>query len=83
MANEDEGDMVADALQNAIVKMDDRDGEMLTEFVVIAVMYNKDGEKSLSAWTARDQRQWTSMGLIEFYKLDHYAYATERRLHDE
>ena len=81
--NDPERDVMAGAVQDAVSKMDGRDGEMVTEFVVIAVIYNKDGEKLLSAWTARDQRQWTSLGLIEFYKLDHQAYATERRLHDE
>lgn len=87
MSDYDLGDLerekMADAIQTGVSSMAGRDGEMVAEFVVIAVMYDKDGQKLMSAWTAPDQRQWTSLGLIEFYRLDHQAYATERRLHDE
>jgi len=78
----EERSIMADSIQSAINNMPDRNGEMVSEFLVIAVMFTKDGEKLISTWTPPDQRAWTTMGLMQFVQSDHDAYMAERRLGD-
>lgn len=78
----EERSIMADSMQTAINNMPGRDGEMVSEFLVIAVMFTKEGEKLISTWTPPDQRAWTTMGLMAFVQGDHHAYLVDRRLRD-
>lgn len=55
-------------------------GDMLLSTVVIAVTVNDQGEKTLSCWTSPDQRQWETMGLLDYVHSDHQAHLAERRI---
>ncbi|MFI0156178.1 hypothetical protein [Streptomyces lydicus] len=58
-------------------------GDMLLNMVVIGVTVNDQGEKLLSCWTSPDQRQWETIGLLEYVRMDHGAHLAERRIANE
>ena len=74
---EQERDRLHDAVASAV---HDTRGDMLLTTVVIAVTVNQDGEKTLSCWTSPDQRQWETIGLLEYLRMDHGAHLAERRI---
>jgi hypothetical protein len=43
-------------------------GCMVTQFLVLAVTMDQDGEKGMWALTPPDQRKWESLGLMEYHK---------------
>lgn len=63
-----ERDRIHDAVATAI---HDLRGDMLLTTVVIGVTVNSDGEKLLSCWTSPDQRQWETIGLLEYLRMHH------------
>lgn len=72
-----ERDRIHDAIATAI---HDLRGDMLLSAVVIAVTVDSGGEKKLSCWTSPDQRQWETVGLLEYVRMDHGAHLAERRI---
>lgn len=58
-------------------------GDMVVGSVVIAVTVNDAGEKTISCWPSPDQRHWETIGLLEYVRMDHGAYLTERRIVDD
>lgn len=70
-----------DAIHNAVATaIHDLRGDMLLATVVIGVTVNDEGEKLLSCWTSPDQRQWETIGLLEYVRMDHGAHLAERRI---
>lgn len=72
-----ERDRIHDAIATAIHGLR---GDMLLSTVVIGVTANSDGEKQLSCWTSPDQRQWETVGLLEYVRMDHGAHLAELRI---
>ncbi|MEU6058019.1 hypothetical protein [Streptomyces sp. NPDC047097] len=77
---ERERDRVHDALAAALR---DLNGGMLVASVTVVVTVNSDGEKQLSCFTSPDQRQWETIGLLEYVRMDHGAYLAQRRMEGE
>jgi hypothetical protein len=72
-----------DAIHNAVAQVvHEQRSEMLLTTLVIAVTVNDAGEKLMSCWTSPDQRQWESIGLLEYVRMDHGAHLAERRIVD-
>ncbi|MEU0979010.1 hypothetical protein ABZ488_07305 [Streptomyces griseus] len=74
---EQERDRIHDAIAGALRGLR---GDMLVASVVIGVTVNNKGEKQLSCWTSPDQRQWETVGLLEYVRMDHGAYLAQRRI---
>lgn len=73
-----------DAIHNAVAQVvHEQRGEMLLTTLVIAVTVSEAGEKLISCWTSPDQRQWESIGLLEYVRMDHGAHLAERRIVDQ
>lgn len=77
---DEERDLIHGTVAEAIRKTR---GDMLVSAVVIAVTVNGEGEKTLSCWTSPDQRQWETIGLLEYVRMDHGAHLAERRIVDD
>jgi len=77
---DEERDRVYGAVAEAVR---DLRGGMLVSSVVIAVTVNDEGEKTISCWPSPDQRHWETIGLVEYVRMDHGAYLTERRVVDD
>jgi hypothetical protein len=73
-----------DAIHNAVAQVvHEQRGEMLLTTLVIVVTVNDAGEKLMSCWTSPDQRQWESIGLLEYVRMNHGAHLAERRIVDQ